>query len=131
MADECRLSSRFNMCIILDLDRIVSSEKHADLLLICNEVVIVIEETRSMKSYDVDQVIQTLNDVKNNKKRYGILIDPSKFIGIIHSSKKFDPIAVKYLSKKTGKGFIIDKAECCDILIKKIEQIFYNRRINL
>lgn len=56
------------MCIILDLDRIVSSEKHADLLLICNEVVIVVEETRSMKSYDVDQVTQTLNDVKNNKK---------------------------------------------------------------
>ena len=122
MSDKCGLS-RFKECNVLNLDEIGITEKHADLLLVCSRIVIVIEETRVMKSSDIDQVEQTLYNIKNNKEKYGIDSDPSRLIGIIHSTKRFDSIAIKVLATKSRRGLVLDKAECCESLIRKIQLI--------
>ena len=123
MVDICKLSDTIK-CKVINLDEVItSSEKHADLLVQCEKAVIVIEETRKMKSTDITQVIETLNDVKRNKKKYDIKSEHQEFFGIIHSTKIADPISIKLLSTKTGKDFILDKANCCEDLVRKITHI--------
>ncbi|BDC17457.1 hypothetical protein [Acidianus sp. HS-5] len=127
MVDICKLSEAIK-CKVINLDEVItSSEKHADFLVQCENVVIVIEETRKMKSTDIIQVIETLNDVKRNKKKYDIKSEPQEFFGIVHFTKSADPISIKFLSTKTGKDFILDKANCCEDLVRKITHITLRR----
>ena len=100
-------------------------EKHADLLLICGNVVIVIEETTTMKRDDLDQVICTIDDVKARKERYGLGSDPNKFIGIVHFTRRVDGIVKKAILQRSVK-VRVEKAECCDALIGKILEFLQN-----
>ncbi|AWS00333.1 hypothetical protein [Metallosphaera hakonensis] len=125
MVDICRLSESVK-CTIINLDELITaSEKHADLLVYCNNIVIVIEETRKMKSSDITQILETLNDIRRNKDRYGIKSDLLKFVGLVHFTRGADPISIKLLLTKTGRDFVLDKANCCEDLIRKIEKMKY------
>ena len=125
LTDTCRLSRRFRECEVVDLDKIGLVEKHADLLLICGNVVIVIEETNTMKRDDLDQVISTIDDVMAKKERYGVKSDPDKFVGIVHFMRRVDGIVKKAILPRSVKVWV-ERAECCDALIRKISQFLQN-----
>ncbi|MQL56081.1 hypothetical protein [Acidianus ambivalens] len=124
--DKCDLKTKMRECELIDLDKIygLQETKHADLLLNCGELVIIIEETSTMRSADVTQIISTIDNLMKDKEKYGIRTDPKKYIGIVHSNSRVDSIGIKFLHSKTKGKMILNIANCCDDLPKKIRKYF-------
>ncbi len=86
-----------------------SGTKYADEIRVYkdNELVVVIEEARKPKREDVDQVIKTIDAIKNNHpalKEVNRIIKQycekkMKMIGIVHGLRSVDSIVSKYAMK--------------------------------
>ena len=121
----------------IDLERIAQeekwSEKHADKLLVVeNNVVIIIEETRGReKKDDIDKILNTINKIINEEilEKYVNISKRSvrKFIGIIHFQKRPDIPLIKTigsinneLRRRRREKIIITLANCYGELRRKI-----------
>jgi hypothetical protein len=81
-------------CRQVNLEKIGLSFKHADYLIDCEDLLVVIEETSVAKLEDINKLEETINWLCENRK------SASNYIGIIHRSKAADPHLPKLLNAK-------------------------------
>lgn len=121
--DVCSLSRKLPDCEVVDLDELNLEGRHADLLVNCSGTVIVVEETSVAKSGDIDQVSETLEDVRSNSTKYGISNDPSRLVGIIHFTRRSSTQVVKVVSSRSKRDLPLLYANCCDDLLRKVREV--------
>jgi hypothetical protein len=81
-------------CRQVNLEKLGLSFKHADYLLDCEDLLVVIEETSVAKLEDINKLEETINWLCENRK------SASNYIGIIHRSKPPIPIYPSFLTLK-------------------------------
>ena len=128
--DVCGLSNKLSGCEVIDLDELNLEGRHADLLVNCGGTVIVVEETSVAKSDDIDQVSETLEDVRSNGTKYGISSDPLRLVGVIHFTRRNSTQVVKVVSSRSKRNLTLLYANCCDDLMRKVRETLtrYSRR---
>ncbi len=122
-------NSNLHKCNKMELDSIVdeitSTEKlgekpkHADYILICNDIVFIVEEANKPKLDDVEQVDKTVELLKKYRKYFPIESGNIRFKGIIHGFERIDPILREYA---LSKNYLC--IECNKELKSKISRLF-------
>jgi hypothetical protein len=81
-------------CRQVNLEKLGLSFEHADYLLDCEDLLVIVEETSVAKLKDIDKLEETINWLRENCR------PASNYIGIIHHSKASDPYLAKLLNTK-------------------------------
>ena len=108
---------------MVDLDKVGITGKHADLLLLCGDTAVIIEETGTLKIDDAEQVVQTSQALRTRREEFQVTSDPKRVVGVVHQKRRANPIDINYLhyvSKKWGLPILI--ANCCKDLVTKLGQ---------
>ena len=123
MTDSCELASTFRGCIVIDLDEIGILGKHADLLVVCGDTAIIVEETNTLRIDDAEQILQTSQDLRAKREAFRVTSDPRRVVGVVHQKRRANSIDINYLhyvSKKWKLPILI--ANCCKDLVMKLGQ---------
>jgi hypothetical protein len=106
-------------CRQVNLEEYKLPFKHADYLLHCGDLLVIIEETKVSKREDIKKLECTVNWLHENYR------SASNYIGIIHHSKAADPYLAKFLntrmqSLQRQKKPIIYKMASCNEDLKRL-----------
>ncbi len=110
---------------VIDLEELARKlrwcEKHADKLVILNDVVVVIEETSRPKMDDIEKLESTIQSLKSGALKNYLRINPKRIIAIVHARRR-DSVVPKILHRKVMKGVIYLKASCSNDVRSKIRK---------
>jgi hypothetical protein len=118
-------SSREHSCREVDLDRLQLQIKHADKLLVCGNIIFVIEETSNPKIDDVRKIVETIewlraggiNNVMADRK-------PQSYHGIVHAERRVDDLVYRALVFEAPKIMrSIYVVKCSEALWRKVNEI--------
>jgi hypothetical protein len=118
-------SSREHGCREVDLDRLQLQFKHADKLLICGNIIFVIEETSNPKIDDVRKIVETIEWLRVGGIDY-VVADwkPSRYHGIVHAEGRVDDLVYRALVFEAPKIMRpIYVVKCSEALRRKVNEI--------
>ncbi len=118
-------SSREHSCREVDLDRLQLQFKHADKLLICGNIIFVIEETSNPKIDDVRKIVETIEWLRAGGINH-VMADrePSRYHGIVHAKGRVDnPVyrALVFEARRIARPIHVVK--CSEALWRKVNEI--------
>ena len=87
---------RSRNCKQIDLEKLSLKFKHADYVIDCGDLIVVVEETSRCKLDDLNKIDETIEQLYAHRKPR----DNLGFVGIIHCSRRVDPQLVKILSTR-------------------------------
>jgi len=82
--------------------------KHADYLLDCGDVIVVVEETSRPKPEDVEKIENTINWLYSKRGASSI----RRILGVIHHTGGSSTMLVKHLLSKTRRRMVYKAANC-------------------
>jgi hypothetical protein len=98
-----------------DLEKLGLGFKHADYLLDCGDVIVVVEETGRPKPEDVEKVENTINWLYSERGASS----SRRILGVVHHTGGADAMLVKYLLGKT-RGRVVYRAANCRTALESI-----------
>jgi hypothetical protein len=119
------MSSREHSCREVDLDRLQLQFKHADKLLICGNIIFVIEETSNPKIDDARKIVETIEWLIAGGIDY-VMGDrkPSRYHGIVHAKGRVDNPVYRVLVFEAPKIVRpIYVVKCSEALWRKVNEI--------
>jgi hypothetical protein len=118
-------SSREHSCREVDLDRLQLRFKHADKLLICGNIIFVIEETSNPKIDDARKIVETIEWLRAGGIDY-VMGDrkPSRYHGIVHAKGRVDnPVYRTLVFEARRMARPIHVVKCSEALRRKVNEI--------
>jgi hypothetical protein len=98
-----------------DLEELGLGSKHADYLLDCGDVIVVVEETGRPELKDVEKVENTVNWLYSERG----VSSSRRILGIIHHTGGVSAMLVKCLLSKT-RGRVVYRAANCQTALENI-----------
>jgi hypothetical protein len=98
-----------------DLEELGLGFKHADYLLDCGDVIVVVEETGRPKPEDVEKVENTINWLYRERGASS----NRRVLGVVHHTGGASTMLVKYLLSKT-RGRVVYRAANCRTALESI-----------
>ena len=100
----------------IDLEKLTHdigwTEKHADYILITQDTIAIIEETKAAKIDDIKKLEKTIEAIKNGPLKNHIPTQPTRIIAIIHAERKIDPMIPKIIRKPMRKNIAYYSIKC-------------------
>ena len=111
----------------IDLEKLARDigwmEKHADYILITQDTIAIIEETKTAKKDDIEKLEKTIEAIRNGPLKNHIPTQPTtKIIAIIHAERKVDLMITRLILTHNHKNTIYHKANCNQELKKILNQ---------
>jgi hypothetical protein len=123
------MSSKKKKCKEIDLEEWIKERrlqiKHPDRLLICDNVILIIEETSVAKKEDFEKIEETYNVIKSGELTINenLARKFTRYCGIIHAKRKIDMLVERNLAFVIKKiGILIITANCEEQLNSKIDE---------
>jgi len=100
------------------------TEKHADYLLITQDVIAAIEETSKAKIDDVKKLNKTIEALLHGplKEHIPTKSKPAKIVAIIHATRGIDSMILRLIRKQTKKNTIYRSANCNSNLARVLRE---------
>jgi hypothetical protein len=102
-----------------DLEELGLGFKHADYLLDCGDVIVVVEETGRPKPEDVEKVENTVNWLYRERGASS----SRRILGVAHHTGGASAMLVKYLPGKTGGRVVYRAANCRTALESTLREL--------
>ncbi len=100
--------------------------EHADYLLLCGDIVVIVEEAETIKHKDLKQVVSTYKLLKEG--RIPGIHSIGRAIGVLHRRRSVDPMVQKLRATQSRQHRIpIITATCTRDLQSKINRIIHRR----
>ena len=100
----------------IDLEKLARDigwmEKHADYMLIAQDTIAIIEETKNAKIDDIRKLEKTIEAIKNGPLKNHVPTQPTRIIAIIHAERKIDPMIPKIIRRLIRKGIAYYSIKC-------------------
>jgi len=123
------MSSKKRKCKEIDLEEWIKERrlqiKHPDRLLICDNIIFLIEETSVAKKEDIEKIEEIYNVIKSGELTINesLVHKSTRYCGIIHAKRKIDMLVERNLAFVIKKiGIPIITVNCEELLNSKIDE---------
>lgn len=95
----------------IDLEGLGLREEHADYLLICGDIVVVVEETSGAKIADLRKLEKTLELIVSGSIQLADR-NPRKIYMVVHAERRVDPMLPKLMATRSRRDKIYAICNC-------------------